>query len=194
MMNTLWILLMILLVFASGCAPSQAGGQAEDLGPSTPLAPPSQEPLTTPLSDSPNEEGSAQMTSTTVIATGAWKTYLNTQAKYSIKYPEDWTVNENVGVNGELMTTFMAPDNGQGMIVSVLNSDAVVEENPDMPNTRCEEITISGLSGWRCFDTLNFNLSTTFINQGKFYAITSSGKRPDQDIYQHFLESFALIP
>jgi hypothetical protein len=187
-MKTFWISLMILLIFVFGCAPSSAAG------PDEPLVPPSQEPLTTPLPDSPNKGDSVQMTSPTVIVTGGWKTYINAQAKYSIQYPEDWTVSESVGINGELITSFIAPNDGQGIVVSVLNSEAAVEEIPDMPNTRCEEITISGSSGRRCFDTLNFSLSTTLVNQGKQYAITSSGKRPDQEIYQHFLESFALIP
>jgi hypothetical protein len=41
-MRTLWISLIILLVFTIGCAPSQAGAQNEDLEPSAPLAAPSQ--------------------------------------------------------------------------------------------------------------------------------------------------------
>lgn len=130
----------------------------------------------------------------TVIETGAWKTYQNTQAGYSAEYPPDWTVSESVGVSGELITTFLAPIAGQGITVSILNADAVVEEIPDMPNTRCQQVTMSGLSGRRCFDTVASNTSTTFLSQDKLYTIATFGKHLEQDIYQRFLENFTLTP
>jgi len=68
-MKTGWISLILLLIFAFGCAPSQAGGQEEDLAQSTPLAPPSQETLSTPLSDLPQGDPTA-MTPTTPAGTG----------------------------------------------------------------------------------------------------------------------------
>lgn len=130
----------------------------------------------------------------TVIATSGWQTYNNVQAGYSSKYPADWTVNESVGINGELITMFMAPNNGQGIIVSVLKSEAAVEEIPDMPNTRCQQVTISGLPGQRCLDTVASSFSTTFLVNSKQYAIATFGKYPDENIYQSFLESFTVTP
>ena len=183
-MKTHWISFVFVVALALGsCSPSRT--MVED---SPPLAP--EDPDMGP----PVTGATAAVVASTAIVTGAWKTYDNSQAGYSAKYPADWAVNENVGTNGELITMFMASKDGQGIVVSVLNSDAAVEEIPDMPNTRCQQVTISGLSGRRCFDTLTFNFSTTFISQGKQYAIASSGKHPDQDMYQHFLESFAVTP
>lgn len=184
-MRTHWISLIFLLSLGLvSCGPSAV---EQDQAPMEPQALADTDKVSSVTSD---------VTATTVaeVTTDEWKTYHNTQVGYSAEYPADWTVNESVGVNGELITTFMAPNDGQGIIVSVLNNEAAVEEILDMPNTRCEQVTISGLSGRRCFDTLAFNFSTTFINQGKQYTIASSGKHPDQNIYQHFLESLTVTP
>jgi len=68
-MRTGWISLILLLIFAFGCAPSQTGGPEKDLAQSTPLAPPSQKTLSTPLSDVPQGDTTA-MTPTTPADAG----------------------------------------------------------------------------------------------------------------------------
>jgi hypothetical protein len=138
--------------------------------------------------------GTTPVANSSVIATGAWKTYHNTEAGYSAEYPADWTVNESAGINGEFITTFTAPNDGQGIVVSIQNGEAAVEEIPDMPNTRCQPVTISGLSGRRCFDTIASSISTTFLAHGRKYTVTTFGKHLDQNIYQSFLESFTVTP
>ncbi|HET9915188.1 MAG TPA: hypothetical protein VFQ13_25075 [Anaerolineales bacterium] len=61
-MRAFWILLIILLAFAlAGCGTSQPEG---DFAPSDPLPPPSEEVLSTPLSDLPNQGETAEMTPT----------------------------------------------------------------------------------------------------------------------------------
>ena len=60
----------------------------------------------------------------------------------------------------------------------------------DLPNTRCEEVTIGGVTGTRCFDTLSSSTSTAVVSQGKTYMITSTSKRLDPMIYDRFLDSF----
>jgi hypothetical protein len=130
----------------------------------------------------------------TVIATEPWKTYHNTEAGYRAEYPVDWTVNESTGKNGELITTFTLPDDGQEIVVSIQNGETAGEEIPDMPNTHCQPVTISGLSGRRCLDTIASTTSTTLFGNGKQYTIATFGKHLDQAIYQRFLESFAVTP
>jgi len=171
-------LMTLLLV---GCAASQRA--AED----SPALPPPAD--ITGISSTPTG-----VAASTDSATAGWLTYTNLQAGYSAKYPADWTVNESVGGNGELVTMFMAPDNAQGLSVNVLNGETIVEESPDMPNTRCRQVTISGASGQRCFDTLAFSLSTTFSGHDKQFAVVSIGKHPDETIYQSFLENFTMNP
>ncbi len=175
-MRTSWILLVALLSFAlGGCAASQTG-----------------------VEDSPeNMDVASSVTSTatsTDIATSDWQIYSNARAGYRAEYPADWTVNESVGINGELVTTFMSPDNRQGLAITVLNGETTLEEIPDMPNTRCQPVTISGASGQRCLDTVASSISTTFSENGKQFAIVAIGKNPDQTIYQSFLENFTVTP
>ena len=175
-MKKRWISLIFVLSLALGsCGPSQT--MAED---------------SPTLASEDTEIVSPITTNATAIDT--WETYHNIEAGYSASYPAGWTVNESVGINGELITTFMEPNNGQGIVVNIPNGEAAVEEIPDMPNIRCQQVTISGLSGRRCLDTLTFNFSTTFIDQGKQYTIASSGKHPDQNIYQRFLDNFTVTP
>jgi hypothetical protein len=138
--------------------------------------------------------GTTTVANSTVVATDAWKTYHNTEAGYNAAYPVDWSSNESAGVNGEFVTTFTAPIAGQGIVVSIQNGETAVEEITDMPNTRCQPVTISGFSGRRCFDTLASSISTTFIAQGRQYTIATFGKHSDQNIYQHLLESLTMTP
>ena len=187
-----WIPFMILLFLALvSCSPSQTLNQYHPT-----LAPKNTNTVTPPRAEA-TATIPAEMTTATpanAIEAGAWATYQNTQAGYSVQYPSDWTVNEIVGKNGELITTFTMPNNQQGITVSVLNGEAVVGEIPDMPNTRCQQVTVSGLSGRRCFDTIASSISTTFSDHGKQFDIVAFGKYPDQDIYQGFLESFNVTP
>jgi hypothetical protein len=193
-MKTRWILLISLLSLALGSCGGSSQTVVEDSPPPAP-ADINMVSLITPDATSTTDAGVTTIIATpTVIETSVWKNYQNTQIGYSAEYPADWTVNESAGINGELITTFMAPTDGQGIVVSILNDEAAVEEIPDMPNTRCQPVTISGYPGRRCFDTVAFSISTTFLGQGKQYAIAAFGKHPDQNIYQRFLESFTLTP
>jgi hypothetical protein len=193
-MKTRWILLISLFSLALGsCGASQTMVQ------DSPTPAPADTNMVSPITPDAASTTVSGVTTTVatpaIIETGVWKNYHNTQTEYNASYPADWTVNESAGINDELITTFMAPnDAGQGIVVSVLNGEVAVEEIPDMPNTRCELVTISGLSGRRCFDTLALSISTTLSGFSKQYTITSFGKHLDQNIYQRFLESFTVTP
>ena len=183
-----WISLVFVLSLALGsCAPSQT--TAED----SPTLASEDTEIVSPITTNATNATTTIVT-TTATAIDTWETYHNTEAGYSASYPAGWTVNESVGINGELITAFMEPNNEQGIVVNIPNGEVAVEEIPDMPNVRCQQVTISGLSGRRCLDTLTFNFSTTFIDQGKQYTIASSGKHADQNIYQRFLDNFTVTP
>ena len=123
----------------------------------------------------------------------AWKTYQNDRAGYTVEYPADWGMTEHIESDGADVTAFVPPGSnnaGIGLMVIVRNAASSSEEIPDMPNTRCQRVTVDKLPGTRCFDTIAFSTTTTLLDQGKVYLLTGSGQRLDRNIYQHFLESF----
>lgn len=190
-MRTRWISFAVLLALALvSCSPSQALNQNH----------PAQAKESADTGTAIGTDATATMSAEMTIATPAsnsvktdmWAIYESTQAGYSVKYPSDWTVNESVGKNGELITMFTAPNDEQSIAISVQNSDTLVEEIPDMPNTRCQQVVVGDLSGTRCFDTIAFSITTTFVHQGRVYILAGSSKRLDQNIYQRFLSSFAF--
>jgi len=122
--------------------------------------------------------------------TGAWQTYRSAQGGFHVDYPADWTVSERGDADGTLTTTF-APTGGGAGIVVIVRPGGPVEDNSDIPNVRCRSVTIGGLSGKRCLDTIAFSVSTTLVGQDKIYTIAASTKRADQNVYQRLLESFA---
>ncbi len=125
--------------------------------------------------------------------TAAWKTYRNDRAGYLVDYPADWAIDEHSESDSMNTTTFASPDlNNDGTKLTVIVQGEPSGEDPDMPNTRCQTVTVGKLSGTRCFDTIAFSTTTTFVGKGKVYTLAGSGKRLDQNIYQHFLNSFAL--
>jgi len=129
----------------------------------------------------------------TVIETGTWKTYQNTQAGYSAEYPADWTVSEQVGADGSIVTSFSPVNSGPGIMVLVQSGEFAGTGNSDIPNSRCEEVRVGGLTGMRCFDTINFATSTTVVANGKTFMIATLGKRVDESIYSRFLFGFQII-
>jgi hypothetical protein len=126
-------------------------------------------------------------------STGAWQTYRDDQAGYSIAYPPDWTAREQSRGNGSSVVTF-TPDSGRpGVMVIVQDGVPNAAEPSDLPNTRCQQVTIGGLAGTRCLDTISFSIATTLVGQTKTYIITTSGKNADKQIYQSVVNSFALL-
>jgi hypothetical protein len=126
-----------------------------------------------------------------VAHSGDWQPYRNDQAGYSVTYPSDWTVSETVGADGSYSTTFTPADGGAGILVLVQAGEQSGESN-DIPNTRCQPVTVGGLTGMRCLDTISFSTSTILVGHGKTYTIVATGKRTDQTIYQALIDSFAV--
>ena len=125
------------------------------------------------------------------LASGAWQTYRSERAGYSVKHPADWTVGEQAKPDGSVVTTFSAAGGGPSIVVATALGQAASEN--DLPNTRCEQVTIGGLPGTRCFDTITRSTAITLVGQGKTFTIIAVGKHPDAQIFERFLSSFAPI-
>lgn len=128
---------------------------------------------------------------TATVSSDDWKIYHNVSAAYTVAYPASWTVNERAGGNGTDITTF-TPASGSGIAITVGAGGAGTAGNSDLSNMRCTPVTVSGLHGTRCFDTIAFSLSTTLGGAGKQYVIAASGRRLDQRIYQRLVASFTI--
>jgi hypothetical protein len=100
------------------------------------------------------------------LAAGAWQTYRNERAGYRVEHPADWTVSEQANADGSMVTTFSAAGGGPSIVVSSALGQ-ILSDN-DLPNTRCEQVTIGGLPGTRCFDTINRSTSITLVGEWLF--------------------------
>jgi hypothetical protein len=156
--------------------------------PPTPLPPEALNPTEVPALVPPVPPALPTMA---VAHSGDWQLYRNDQAGYSVTYPPGWTVSETVGADGSFMTTFAPAGDGANIVVLVQAGEQSSEAN-DIPNTRCQPVTIGGLTGARCFDTIAFSTSTTLVGHGKTYTITAAGKRTDQTTYQGLVDSFTV--
>lgn len=180
-MKASWVLLQMLLVpVLAGCTAARTAVEQ-------------------PASPAPaNTQGASPPTAltpaATVLAADDWLNYDNAQGAYSAQYPPDWIVNESSGANGELITTFTGPGGGPSIMVAVLSGGNDTLQPQDMPNTRCQPVTISGLPGRRCFDTIASSFSTTLLGSGRQYTIATSGHFAQQELYQRFLDHFAVTP
>jgi hypothetical protein len=190
-MRTHWIFLLLVLSLAAGsCSPAQT-----DTEEPPPLAPEDPDLVTPVPADAAAATATAETAAVappTTVEAGAWKTYRNTQAGYSVEYPADWMVTEQAGEDGSIVTNFLSVDSGAGFMVLVQNGE-FSGGNSDVPNTRCEEVKIGGLVGMRCVDTLNFVTSTTVAANGQTIRIAPLGKRIDEAVYSHLLATFRLI-
>jgi hypothetical protein len=126
-------------------------------------------------------------------ASQGWKTYRNEQAGYSVAYPPDWQAVEVPGARGEFITKFTPATGVVSIVIAVRPIDPDQKEPIDLPNTRCRPVTVGGLSGVRCFDTISLSGSTTVAGKGVQFIIATTGKRLDENLYQRFLDSFQLI-
>ena len=124
-------------------------------------------------------------------ASGAWQTYRSERAGFSVEYPADWTVGEQTKPDGSVVTTFSAASGGL-MIVVAMMPGQVASEN-DLPNTRCQQVTIGGLPGTRCLDTISRSTAITLVGQGKTFTIAAVAKRLDPQTFDRFLDHFAPI-
>jgi hypothetical protein len=108
-----------------------------------------------------------------------------------VEYPADWTVGEQAKPDGSVVTTFSAASGGPMIVVTTMPGQ-IASEN-DLPNTRCEPVTIGGLPGTRCLDTISRSTAITLVGQGKTFTIVAAAKHLDAQIFKRFLDHFAPI-
>ena len=127
------------------------------------------------------------------VDTGAdWQVYRSPQGDFSVEYPADWRVTEQPGDNS-LTVVFSPPGGEPGIMLTALAGEQHADFS-DIPNTRCQPVTIGQLSGTRCFDTISFSISTTLVGAGKSYTLATSGKNVNANIYQRILDTFTITP
>jgi hypothetical protein len=132
----------------------------------------------------------------TAAAGDPWQSYHSDRGAFEAGYPADWIVSEETRTDGAVVTTFASASGGVWIaVISQTPLPAQIEppEPVDIPNTRCEVITVDGLPGTRCFDTIAFSTTTTFMNERRSYTVIASTKGTQPDIYQRFLDSFNAL-
>jgi hypothetical protein len=122
----------------------------------------------------------------------AWQTYHSQSAGYRVEYPAGWVASEQANAGGSFATTFAPSGGGASITVLVMPGASIPAD--DLPNTRCEQVTIGGLAGTRCFDTIARSTSVVLSGQGGTFTIAADGKHLDSQIFERFLSTFALVP
>ncbi len=84
-----------------------------------------------------------------------WQTYHSAAGGYTIAVPGDWLVQETADAAGASVTT-LASDT-QGIVVRA----GAGGEAGDLPNTLCRSVTVGGLLGSQCTDTLSRGVAIT---------------------------------
>jgi hypothetical protein len=176
----------VLLLAACGASKPSAGAAPTP----KPQAPAGIAP--TPAQPASTEPISPTAPPTAVLASGAWQPYRSAQAGYSLDYPANWVANERAEANGRRVTTFVPAAGGAGVTV-IAQPGGAPADSADLPNTRCQPVSVGGLPGTRCLDTISMTTTTTLTTQGTTYLIVAPGRRLDQQIYQRLLDSFRLI-
>ncbi len=125
--------------------------------------------------------------------TDGWTTYRTERGGFSVEHPSTWTVHERTDARGAFVTTF-TPQAGAGVAVVVEPRASGVQENDDVMNRYCHEVTVSGQPGTTCLDTISSSLSTTVVSGGKTYRIIGSRRRSDPAIYDRVVASFQILP
>ncbi len=125
--------------------------------------------------------------------TGTTQPYRSVAGGYAIDLPPHWTIREVVQPDGTVVTTVAPPTRGLGITI-IVGAGTSLGEAADVPHTRCQPITVAGLPGHRCIDTLTFGISTTLVGAGKRYTIATLSKGGASDVYAQVVASFQVLP
>lgn len=121
----------------------------------------------------------------------AWQIYQSDRGGFRLNYPIGWTVTEQVADDGTSITTFSSGA-GYGVIVIASSISSGQTAPSDLPNMHCQAVTVDGLPGTRCTDSIASTTSTTLVSQGKYYGI-STNRKGAQQIYQRLIDSFTVV-
>jgi hypothetical protein len=121
-----------------------------------------------------------------------WQTFRSDADGFSVAVPVDWVASAQTRVDGADVINLAAPDNTSGVMIVVQPSADATSAN-DLPNTRCQPITVGGQPATRCMDTLSFASSTISVQvSDRLYQIIGSELRLGPDVYQAMLASFGF--
>ncbi len=172
------LMVAMLLTMMSGCAAPESS--------TAPL--PTATPQPTPPTPVPTTPPAAP-----TAAASAWKEYRNDQFRFSIQYPEDWTVSEKKGEGVRAVFVFSAPSKAD-VELTVLNTGSQSAEQwlanqSDIPNTRCSLIQINNLKARRCIDTIAFATNTAILANQSVFVLSTNVWAP-AGVYDRMLNSF----
>lgn len=117
-----------------------------------------------------------------------WSTYHSAAGGFSLAVPSDWSADESIDAFGVPMVTLTSGDGAQG--IAVRTPTAPSADGVDLPNQTCTPVSIAGLMGTRCIDTLSRALVVTLSGPTSTFEIVS-GSRGDSSIFDQVLASFA---
>jgi hypothetical protein len=124
------------------------------------------------------------------IAQG-WQTYRSDNDGFSVAVPDNWLANAETRLDGADIVSLSAPDSTRGLMV-VVQSSADASSADDLPNTRCQPITVGGQPATRCIDTLSLSSSIAVQVGERHYQILASERRLGTELYQAILASFSF--
>lgn len=184
---------MLLALLLSACGSASQGAASPTPTGSAPDA----DATAAELAPSPNAPATpsaapAAVAPTSPAAPGIWQSYRSAQAGYSVEYPAGWATSERAEADGRVATTFRPANGGAGVVITMRPGGAPAD-SADLPNTRCQAVTVGGVRGTRCLDTISSSVVTTLADQGRTFTIAAPGRGLDPAIYQRVLASFALF-
>jgi hypothetical protein len=92
-----------------------------------------------------------------------------------------------------VFTTFRPAGGGPGITVAVQAGAPPSIAPSELERRRCERVSVGGLTGMRCVDTVSSIVSTMLAGKAQTYIIATTAKDVEQPIYQRFLDSFSPI-
>lgn len=133
-----------------------------------------------------------QNTNTSTDPTAGWKTYTNTQLKYSIQYPSDWTV----GLETDKQTTISGAGTGAPFTAP---SVSITTSEPSQPSScllKEETVVVLGESRLRQTQGCGYAGSSiaTFVKRGASYLTISWSEdvQAEYPTYETMLSTFTF--
>jgi hypothetical protein len=137
--------------------------------------------------EQPNS-GDAPITISAQAADQPWQVYHSDRAGFSIAVPDGWTIQEGAEADGRPKVTLQSADGSAAMAVSVGDPMAAAA---DLPNTFCGPLSVGGLDGTRCVDTLSGSVVVTVTTAGATFQFVT-GRRVDRALFEQVLSTFVL--
>jgi hypothetical protein len=141
----------------------------------------------------------AKVTPTLLSRTG-WKTYTSTNLQVAVDYPPDWSVRE--AATG---ATFTSPQGLQIQLAQINTGklspeDYVINNEQDLPNTRCTSSTNAyGVKARVCLDTIAFSYAASLIVKSpdgttRLLSLAMGGKARDPQVLNAMAASVRPSP